>query len=263
MFVHDFVLFVLSVDFVCFFDMMWCNGVTWLCTLRGYSTVCVFSFIFYCLPLRNTYSMAIIVDVIGLLLFFPFCTHWLAFPLSFLHSSLIPLPSPSYYCSFLSFWRWICCQFHTWTCFVVWIYIMKWPFTILSSHIKSFTTWPTLEPHGASSPSASRRISSGSTLKSQAGPISTLSVASSSAGRDKNRSPDRGGRGSFCRGVARDSTAARPSRKHLPIINPLVSLPMWPSRLILEVVATFQLLYSMSMCGLFSNFMHGNPVGIV
>ncbi|KAK8386487.1 hypothetical protein O3P69_010841 [Scylla paramamosain] len=70
---------------------------------------------------------------------------------------------------------------------------------------------------------ASRRISSGSTLKSQAGRISI------SAGRDKNRSPDRGGRGSFCKGVARDSTAARPSRKHLPIINPLVSLPMWPN----------------------------------
>ncbi|XP_050725765.1 diacylglycerol kinase eta-like isoform X3 [Eriocheir sinensis] len=75
----------------------------------------------------------------------------------------------------------------------------------------------------------SRRISSGSTLKSQAGPISTLSVASPPAGRDKSRSPDRGGRGSFCRGVARGSAAGRPSRKHLPIINPLVSLPMWPN----------------------------------
>ncbi|KAG0728262.1 Diacylglycerol kinase eta [Chionoecetes opilio] len=73
---------------------------------------------------------------------------------------------------------------------------------------------------------ASRRISSGSTLKSQAGPMSTLIVAPSPAGRDKSRSPERGGRGSFCRGVARDSTAGR---KHLPIINPLVSLPMWPN----------------------------------
>lgn len=133
----------------------------------------------------------------------------------------------------------------------------------MSSHFESFPTCPTTKPHSASSPSASRRISSGSTLKSQAGPISTLSVASTPTGRDKSRSPDRGGRGSFCRGVARGSAAGRPSRKHLPIINPLVSLPMWPSRLTLEVVATFHLLYSTSMCGLFAEFLHGNPVCIV
>ncbi|XP_045624298.2 diacylglycerol kinase delta isoform X2 [Procambarus clarkii] len=76
---------------------------------------------------------------------------------------------------------------------------------------------------------ASRRISSGSTLKNQAGRISTLSVASSTSGRDKSRSPERGGWGSASRGLARGSAAARSSRKHLPIINPLVSLPMWPN----------------------------------
>ncbi|XP_042219115.1 diacylglycerol kinase eta-like isoform X2 [Homarus americanus] len=76
---------------------------------------------------------------------------------------------------------------------------------------------------------ASRRISSGSTLKNQGGRISTLSVASSTSGRDKSRSPERGGRGSGSRGLARGSAAARSSRKHLPIINPLVSLPMWPN----------------------------------
>ncbi|KAG7170655.1 Diacylglycerol kinase eta-like, partial [Homarus americanus] len=75
----------------------------------------------------------------------------------------------------------------------------------------------------------SRRISSGSTLKNQGGRISTLSVASSTSGRDKSRSPERGGRGSGSRGLARGSAAARSSRKHLPIINPLVSLPMWPN----------------------------------
>ncbi|XP_053652287.1 diacylglycerol kinase delta isoform X3 [Cherax quadricarinatus] len=76
---------------------------------------------------------------------------------------------------------------------------------------------------------SSRRISSGSTLKSQAGHITTLRVASSTSGRDKSRSPERGGRGSASRGLARGSAAARSSRKHLPIINPLVSLPMWPN----------------------------------
>ncbi|XP_071543284.1 diacylglycerol kinase delta isoform X2 [Panulirus ornatus] len=69
----------------------------------------------------------------------------------------------------------------------------------------------------------------GSTLKSQAGDISSLSVAASTSGWDKNRSLERGGRGSASRGIARGSAAARSSRKHLPIINPLVSLPMWPN----------------------------------
>ncbi|XP_047501836.1 diacylglycerol kinase eta-like, partial [Penaeus chinensis] len=79
------------------------------------------------------------------------------------------------------------------------------------------------------SPSASRRISTGSTLKSPGPPISTLNVTSTTPGRDKSRSPERGGRGSTSRGLARSSAAARSSRKHLPIINPLVSLPMWPN----------------------------------
>lgn len=76
-------------------------------------------------------------------------------------------------------------------------------------------------------PSASRRISSGSTLKT---PTGHLTLGATGPGRDKSRSPERSGRLSISRGYSRGSAAARgSSRKHLPIINPLVSLPMWPS----------------------------------
>ncbi|KAK4300108.1 hypothetical protein Pmani_027673 [Petrolisthes manimaculis] len=74
---------------------------------------------------------------------------------------------------------------------------------------------------------ASRRISSGSTLKT---PTGHLTLGSAGPGRDKSRSPERSGRLSISRGLSRGSAAARgSSRKHLPIINPLVSLPMWPN----------------------------------
>ena len=58
---------------------------------------------------------------------------------------------------------------------------------------------------------ATRRVSTGAALK--------MLGVSGGGGRDKSRSPERSGRGS----------ASRPARKNLPIINPLVMLPMWPS----------------------------------
>ncbi|XP_064455539.1 diacylglycerol kinase eta-like [Ornithodoros turicata] len=82
------------------------------------------------------------------------------------------------------------------------------------------------------SPTASRRISSGSTLKHigniglQLGSgtgIPLLAPGVVTGGRMRDRSPDEGG------GGGGGGTTVGTRRKSFPIINPLASLPMWPN----------------------------------
>ncbi|KAA0185966.1 hypothetical protein HAZT_HAZT009719 [Hyalella azteca] len=80
----------------------------------------------------------------------------------------------------------------------------------------------------------SRRISTGSMLKAAAGAISTLGVGGLGGSRDKSRSPERTRRSQSHSAASGHQGPQPPSKapgrqKALPIINPLVSLPIWPN----------------------------------
>ena len=75
----------------------------------------------------------------------------------------------------------------------------------------------------------SRRISTGSMLKAAAGAISTFGVGGLGGSRDKSKSPERTRRSQSHSAASGTTQQKIHHRKALPIINPLVSLPIWPN----------------------------------